>query len=85
MPEISRFFGIVISMYYSEHGRPHFHAEYGGAEVVVEVESRAVQGSLPPQALRLVLEWAALHRAELLENWARARRHQPLDRIAPLE
>jgi hypothetical protein len=85
MPEISRFFGIVIAMYYTEHGPAHFHAEYGGAEALVEIESGVVHGRLAPRALRLVLEWAALHRRELLENWERARQLQPLTRIAPLE
>jgi hypothetical protein len=85
MPEVSRFFGIVIAMYYTEHGVAHFHAEYGGAEVSIEVETGVIRGELAPRALRLVLEWAALHRRELLENWERARQRQPLNRIAPLE
>ena len=73
MPEISRFLGIVIGMYYGEHGVPHFHAVYGEHEVSIEVESGTVHGTLPPRALRLVLEWAHLHTAELLENWELAR------------
>lgn len=85
MPEISRFLGIVIGMFYSEHGVPHFHAVYGEHEVSIEIESRAVHGQFPPRALRLVLEWAELHRAELLENWELARQGQPLMPIAPLE
>jgi hypothetical protein len=85
MPEISRFLGIVIGMFYSEHGVPHFHAVYGEYEVTVEIESKVVRGAFPPRALRLVLEWAELHRAELLENWELARQGQPLLRVAPLE
>ncbi len=85
MPEISRFLGIVIGMFYSEHGVPHFHAVYGEHEVSIEIDSRVVFGEFPPRALRLVLEWAELHRAELLENWELARQGQPLIRIAPLE
>lgn len=85
MPEISRFLGIVIGMFYSEHGVPHFHAVYGEHEVSIEIDSRVVLGEFPPRALRLVLEWAELHRAELLENWELARQGQPLIRIAPLE
>lgn len=85
MPEISRFLGIVIGMFYREHGVPHFHAVYGEHEISVEVESGAVHGSFPPRALRHVLEWAALHKAELLENWELAREGKPLNRIAPLE
>ena len=68
MPEVSRFQGIAIAMYYQEHGVPHFHASYGEHEVSVEVESRAVHGTFPPRALRHVLEWAELHQDELLEN-----------------
>lgn len=70
---------------YSEHGVPHFHAVYGEHEVSIEIGSRVVFGEFPPRALRLVLEWAELHRAELLENWELARQGQPLIRIAPLE
>jgi hypothetical protein len=66
-------------------GVPHFHVSYGGFEASIEIETHAVRGELPPRALRLVLEWARLHRAELLENWGRARANQSLKRIAPLE
>ena len=85
MPEISRFLGIVIGMFYREHGRPHFHAVYGEHEASIEIDPIVIHGSLPPNALSLVLEWAGLHRAELLENWQLARQGQPLNRIAPLE
>jgi hypothetical protein len=85
MPEISRFLGIVIGIFYSEHGVPHFHAVYGKHEISVEVESGRIHGQFPPRALRLVLEWASLHKEELIENWQLARQGQPLRRIAPLE
>ena len=85
MPEISRFLGTVIGMFYSEHGIAHFHAVYGEREIAVEVESQIVRGSFPPRALRHVLEWAALHKQELLDNWELARQGKPLNRIAPLE
>ncbi len=85
MPEISRFFGIVISMFYDEHGVPHFHASYGEHIASVEVDSGLIRGSLPPRVAGLVLEWRAKHVAELLENWARARSGQPLTRVPPLE
>jgi hypothetical protein len=85
MPEVSRFLGIVIRMYFSEHGTPHFHAIYGDHEVVVAIRSGSIHGSFPPRALRLVQEWANLHRTELLANWERAARSQPLMPIAPLE
>jgi hypothetical protein len=85
MPEISRFLGIVIGIFYSEHGVAHFHAVYGEHEISVEVESGKIHGQFPARALRLVLEWANLHKEELIENWQLARQGQPLRRIAPLE
>ena len=85
MPEISRFLGIVIAMFYKEHGLPHFHAAYGEYNASIDIETGLVRGELPERALKLVLEWNALHKVELLEDWARARAGQPLDRIEPLE
>ena len=85
MPEISRFFGIVVGMFFSEHGRPHFHAIYGEHKISVEIESGRVRGDFPIRSGRLVLEWTRLHGQELLDNWERARQHEPLKPIAPLE
>ena len=85
MPELSRFLGIVIGMFYREHGVPHFHAVYGEYEISVEVESGTIHGQFPARALKLVLEWMNLHKPELLENWRLAKQGQPLKRIAPLE
>lgn len=85
MPEISRFLGIVIGMFYREHGRAHFHAVYGEFEASIEIDPVVIHGTLPATAQRLVLEWASLHKAELLENWQLAREGQPLKAIAPLE
>ena len=85
MPEISRFLGIVIRMYYRDHAPPHFHAEYGEHEITVEIETGVVEGRFPRRALAAVLEWYELHRDELAENWKLARDEKPLDRIAPLE
>jgi hypothetical protein len=84
VPEISRFFGIVIKMF--DHAPPHFHAEYGEHEALVTIETLEVlRGELPRRALALVLEWAAAHRNELRVDWNRARSGQTLERIAPLE
>lgn len=85
MPELSRFLGIVIGMFYREHGVPHFHAVYGEHEISVEIETATVHGTFPARALKLVLEWVNLHKPELLENWQLARQGHPLKRIAPLE
>jgi hypothetical protein len=85
MPEISRFLGIVIGMFYREHGPPHFHAVYGEFEVTVQIQTGVVTGQFPMRALGHVVEWAALHRTALLENWELAGAGQPLRQIAPLE
>ncbi len=86
MPEISRFLGMVILMYYNDHPPPHFHVRYGSYRAVVDIGSLAViAGRLPPRALGLVTEWAAVHRAELLDAWDAARRQAELPRIPPLE
>jgi phosphomannomutase len=85
MPEISRFYGIIIAMFYGEHPPPHFHARYGDHKIVIRIQDFSVlEGYFPPRALGLVMEWAALHREELLRNWELAINHQPLNKIVPL-
>lgn len=85
MPEISRFFGIVISMNYNDHAPPHFHARYGGDQAILDIATLQVLGGhLAPRVMGLVVEWALLHRGELLEDWRLARGDAPLNRIAPL-
>ena len=70
MPEISRFYGILIKMYYNDHAPPHFHAVYGEHKAVIRIADFGVEeGKLPPRALSLVIEWASLHQQELEENW----------------
>jgi hypothetical protein len=86
VPEIARFFGIVIKMFFDEHNPPHFHASYGEAEALIEIQTlRVFAGHLPPRALGLVIEWATLHQAELLADWQRALNHQVLLKIEPLQ
>lgn len=86
MPEISRFFGIVIRMFFFDHDPPHFHASYGGQEAQIEIEAIGLlRGDLPPRVLALVVEWGKLHEAELMENWRRLHADEPPSRIAPLE
>ena len=85
MPEISRFYGIVIKMYFADHAPPHFHAEYAEYEARIAIGSLAVlSGNLPPRAMGLVAEWTTLHQKELQELWERAGQLQPLTRVAPL-
>jgi len=85
MPIVSRFLGITIVMFYADHQPAHFHARYGEAEVLVEIDSGRVHGAFPPRALRLVLEWRSLHLDELQEDWQRCQAQEPLNPIAPLE
>jgi hypothetical protein len=85
MPEISRFFGIVIAMYYDEHPPPHFHAIYDSQKAEYCIDPPGLlKGSLSPRALALVTEWAALHQAELLEAWGQRAAGQKPRKIDPL-
>ena len=86
MPEICRFFGIIIAIYYDDHNPPHFHARYGGQKVSIEIQTlKVLDGEISPRALGLVIEWAALHKKELLEVWGLAKRNQPPFKIEPLK
>jgi hypothetical protein len=86
MPTISRFYGIAIAMYYDDHGFPHFHARHadGGAKVRID-QVEVIDSNLAVRQLRLVLAWAELHQAELLENWRLARLGETLNKIEPLQ
>lgn len=86
MPTISVFYGVVIQMFWSEHGVPHFHALYAEHEAVIDIrELRILRGGLPRRAMALVLEWAAEHRDELMENWNLCRSMQTPRQIEPLK
>ena len=86
MPEISRFLGIVIAMFYDDHNPPHFHARYGSNKVEIDIRTLVVlAGHFPPKALGLVMEWASLHQHELMQDWELARQQAELKKIAPLE
>jgi hypothetical protein len=86
VPTISRFFGIVIAMYFEDHAPPHFHARYGEARAVFRIDPLGLlHGELPPRAFGLVMEWGRVHRAALLDDWERARRGEPLASIPPLD
>ena len=85
MPEISRFFGIIIAMFFDDHNPPHFHARYGKDGVAIEIASlRVLEGQIPARALGLVMEWALQHQKELLQDWNLAKNNKPLKKIAPL-
>ncbi len=86
MPEISRFYGIVIKMYYNDHAPPHFHAEYGEHEVLVALAPVSIlAGAVPARVRSMVLEWTALHEQEIMANWQRCRNAQPPLPIEPLD
>ncbi len=86
MPELSRFYGIVIYMFAKDHVPPHFHAKYGEYIGVLNIETgELIEGGLPRRALRLVQDWAELHKAELYKNWEEAQKNIPnFSKIAPL-
>ncbi len=86
MPEISRFLGIIITMYYNDHPPPHFHVRYNQQKAIIDINNLTIlRGQLSPRILGLVIEWAAIHQQELLEDWQLARLNQPLQPISPLE
>ena len=82
MPEIARFYGIVIFMYFFDHNPPHLHAQYGRAKAIFRLsDAMLLRGELPPVASQLVTGWMAEHRAELEENWRRAAAGESPERI----
>ena len=85
MPEVSRFFGIVIRMYFDDHNPPHFRARYSDTESLFAIDPiREMRGDLNRRAVSMVIEWTALHQHELMDNWERLHTDQPLLRIDPL-
>lgn len=84
VPEISRFFGIRVEMFYDDHLPPHFHARYEGERAAFTFDGQLMEGEMSAQARRLLREWAELQQAALEENWLLAQQHQPLKRVPPL-
>jgi len=85
MSEISRFYGIVIYMFLNDHNPPHFHAQYGEFDILVDINNLSVlKGTFPSRALRLVMKWASLHQKELNDAWEMLRSYQPPSKINPL-
>ena len=85
MPIISRFFGIVIYMYWKDHVPPHFHAKYGDDEIVVEIRTGNVSGNMSNRAIKLIQEWRELHKDELLKDWKLAEQKKAMFAINSLE
>jgi uncharacterized protein DUF4160 len=86
VPTISRFFGITIAMFFEDHSFPHFHARHADGKAKIRIDNlEVIDSTLPRRQLRFVLAWAELHRAELEENWRRARASETLKEIEPLK
>lgn len=85
MPEISSFYGIIISMFFSDHNPPHFHVKYQGYEATIDIATGTVKGQLPRRALNMVYEWLDQHKDELMANWEKMKKSEPFDKIKPLE
>jgi hypothetical protein len=86
MPTISKFYGILIRMFFNDHAPPHFHAEYGEFKAIIDIQNLGIiEGSLPRRAQQLVLDWAELHQTELLEDWTLCMEKQQPNQIAPLQ
>ena len=85
MPEICRFLGIIIRMYYREHYPSHFHAEYNEYEITVNIEDGVIEGKFPKRALKVVMEWYELNKEDLKENWERVLKKEELKKLKPLE
>ena len=87
MPVISRFYGIVIKMYFSqaEHNPPHIHFTYGDYECSISVLDRIVDGQAPAKVIAKVNEWINLHEAEILSLWEKAQKGEKINKIEPLK
>ena len=86
MPEISRFLGFIIAMFYKDHNPPHFHVRYNEYKALISIKDLAIlEGSLPPKVLGLVVEWASIYRKELIDDWHLAEKFAKLKKIPPLE
>ncbi len=86
MPEISRFYGIIIAIFYDDHNPPHFHARYGKQKVAIAIKTlNVLEGKIPARALGMTIEWASTHKEELLKDWELAKNNQPPNKIEPLK
>ncbi len=82
MPEVARFYGIIIKLFFGDHPPPHFHAVYGEYLALFNIESlEMIEGDLPPRAKKLVLEWASAYQSELKKMWDK----QEFRKLPPLE
>ena len=85
MPEICRFFGIIISLYWKDHTPPHIHFTYGSYECCISVIDRIVDGQAPAKVIAKVNAWIDAHEDEILALWEKAQKGEPLNKIEPLK
>ncbi|MBW8049906.1 MAG: DUF4160 domain-containing protein [Cytophagales bacterium] len=86
MPELCRFYGIVVQMFYKDHEPPHFHITYNEYRAKVSIEDlKLISGKFPRKGLNLILDWAELHQEELLEKWELMKNEKPLGKIEPIK
>lgn len=83
MPEISRFMGMVIQMYYDDHPTPHIHVKYAESRCKIDLEGKLIDGSIPLPKLHIAERWVKLHHDELFKNWKRIRNGKQPERIEP--
>lgn len=84
MPEICRFWGIIIAMFADDHNPPHFHIRYGDYQAIVTIEKGVVKGEIPSSVLKQVFRWMELHKEELMMNWVRLQNGEEVQKINPL-
>jgi hypothetical protein len=85
MPEISRFYGLIILMNFKDHAPPHFHVWYGEFKAIVTIQDGIVKGEMPQRALKMIFEWLEIHRIELMLDWNLAQKGDKLNKIEPLK
>ena len=85
MPEICRFFGIIITMFADDHNPPHFHIHYGDYQAIITIHKGIVKGEIPINALKQVFHWMELHKQELVDNWNRLQNGEEAQKIEPLK
>ncbi len=85
MPEICRFYGIIISLFWKDHNPPHIHFTYGDYKCSMSILDRIVDGQAPAKVIAKVNEWINQHEPELLELWGKAQRGEKLNKIEPLK
>lgn len=83
MPEISRFMGMVIRMFYNDHEIPHIHVYSAGRYTKVDFNGKIVKGNLSPNKLTIIHNWIAQHKEELTSNWNKIRNKEFPERIEP--